>query len=61
MAYKSLVKVIEAENIQLSEGLIDSEEYATWKENTIKKMDVFLTCDRITEAQYQELTAMFAE
>lgn len=61
MAYKSLAKLITAENKQLESGAVTSEEYAAWKENTLKKMDVFLACDRITDAQYQDLMAMFAE
>lgn len=58
MAYRSLVKLINNENALYEAGKVTAEEYASWKENTMNKMDVFLACDRITDDQYQELAGM---
>lgn len=58
MAYRSMVKLINNENTLFEAGRVTAEEYASWKDNTMNKMDVFLACDRITEAQYQELVGM---
>ncbi len=58
MAYRSMLKLINNENALKESGAISDEEYATWKESTMNKLDVFLACNRITEAQYQELVGM---
>ena len=58
MAYRSMVKLINNENALFEAGRVSAEEYASWKSNTMNKMDVFLACDRITEDQYQELVGM---
>ena len=58
MAYRSMVKLINNENALFGAGRVSAEEYAAWKDNTMNKLDVFLACDRITEAQYQELVGM---
>ncbi len=42
MIYKMLLKKIESGNYD--------------KDDLLKKMDVYLLCDRITEEQYRELT-----
>lgn len=59
MAYKSLKVVITAENEKFNNGEVTTDEYASWKEATVRKMDLFLTCDRINDAQYSELTELF--
>lgn len=56
--YKLLVTTINAKNKQLDGGEISQEEYAAWKEGTLKKMDTFLVCGRITDDQYTELNGM---
>lgn len=56
--YKLLVTTINAKNKQLESGEISQEEYAAWKEGTLKKMDTFLVCGRITDEQYTELNGM---
>lgn len=58
MAYKCMLKLINNQNAQLEKGSITPEDYAAWKENTMNKLDVFLTCNRISEDQYTELTGM---
>lgn len=56
--YKLLVTTINAKNKQLDGGEISQEEYAEWKEGTLKKMDTFLVCGRISDDQYTELNGM---
>ena len=56
--YKLLVTTINAKNKQLDSSEITKEEYAAWKEGTLKKMDTFLVCVRITDEQYSELNGM---
>ena len=53
-----MLKLINNENALKESGAISDEEYAAWKESTMNKLDVFLACNRITEAQYQELVGM---
>lgn len=61
MAYRSMVKLINNENGLYEAGKVTAEEHAAWKENTMSKLDVFLTCNRITEDQYQELAGMLKQ
>lgn len=58
MAYRSMLKLITAENSAYDKGQVTDAEYAAWKENTMNKLDIFLTCNRITEDQYTELVGM---
>ena len=58
MAYTIMKKLIENQNNKLKNGTITAEEYELFKVNSMKKLDVFLACDRITSAQYEELVAM---
>ena len=58
MAYVTMKKLIENQNNKLANGTITAEEYELFKANSTKKLDVFLACDRITSAQYEELVAM---
>ena len=59
MAYTSMKKLITNENNKLKNGTITQEEYELFKVNSMKQMDVFLACDRITSSQYEELVGMF--
>lgn len=58
MAYSVMKKLIVNENAKLKDGEVTETEYESFKERTGKKLDVFLTCDRITEDQYSELIGM---
>ena len=58
MAYRTMKKLIENENNKLENGTITHDEYDLFKANSMKKLDVFLSCDRITAAQYEELVAL---
>ena len=58
MAYSTMKKLILAKNTQYNKGSITQYEYEMWKNSQISKLDVFLTCDRITLAQYEELVGM---
>lgn len=58
MAYITMKKLIANENSKYDSGIVTSEEYGIWKENTQNKLDVFLTMNRLTSAQYEELTGM---
>lgn len=58
MAYEAMKKIITNENKKYSERIISTEEYALWSKNAKNKLDVFFACDRITLAQYEELTKL---
>lgn len=58
MAYTSMKKLITNQNIKYMNGTVDAESYNMWKITTMNKLDVFLTGDRITQAQYEELVGM---
>lgn len=58
MAYITMKKLITNEKNKLSNGVISQEDYELFKVNTMNKLDVFLACNRITTAQYEELVAM---
>lgn len=60
MAYTIMKKLITNQNNKLTNGSITQEEYELFKVNTMKKLDVFLACDRLTSAQYEELVGMLA-
>ena len=51
-------KLIDNKNTQYRNGEVTAEEYNTWKETTITKLDMFLACDRITSEQYEELNGL---
>lgn len=59
--YKLLVTTINAKNKQLDSSEITKEEYVSWKEDILKKMDLFLLRGRITDDQYNELSGMIRE
>lgn len=56
--YRLLVITISAKNKQYDSGKVTDDDYAAWKEETLKKMDMFLLCNRITDDQYKELSEM---
>lgn len=58
MAYKSMLKLINAENTAYEKGTVSAAEYTIWKDGTMNKLDVFLACNRITEEQYAELVGL---
>ena len=58
MAYTSMKKLITNQNIKYMNGTVDAESYNMWKVTTMNKLDVFLTGDRITQVQYEELVGM---
>ena len=58
MAYNVMKKLITNENLKLKKGVTTESEYENFKKSTGKKLDVFLTCDRITEEQYAELIGL---
>ena len=58
MAYTSMKKLITNQNIKHMNGTVDAESYNMWKITTMNKLDVFLTGDRITQVQYEELVGM---
>ena len=59
MAYTSMKKLITNENNKYNSGLVTAEEYNLWKENAKNKLDVFYACNRVAQAQYEELIGMF--
>lgn len=57
--YKNLELIINHANEQYKNGSTTEEEYELWKQNTRNKLDVFFACNRLTQAQYEELAGMF--
>lgn len=55
MAYRSMSKLITNENLKLAKGECTREDYDAFKILTMNKLDVFLTCNRLTSSQYEEL------
>ena len=59
MAYKTMLKRINDRNLLLETGAITEAEYAAWKEIELNKLDVFMSCNRLTASQYEELVGLF--
>lgn len=57
--YKNLKLIINHTNEQYKSGEITAEEYKSFKTETLKKMDAFLLCNRVSSEKYEELFAMF--
>lgn len=57
--YKNLKLIINHTNEQYNSGEITAEEYKSFKTETLKKMDTFLLCNRVSSEKYEELFAMF--
>lgn len=60
MAYISMKRLIENEKIKLENGMSTKEEFDLYKKQSLKKLDVFLACDRMTSEQYTELVGMLS-
>lgn len=58
MAYSTMKKLINNQNNKLANGTITEDDYNIWKESTINKLDVFLACNRMISAQYEELVGL---
>lgn len=58
MAYTAMKNLINNAINKFKNGTITSEEYGVFKTNTMNKLDIFLTCDRLTSEQYEELVRM---
>lgn len=58
MTYTSMKKLIANENTKYESGAVTANTYNLWKASTQNKLDVFLACDRLTTAQYEELNGM---
>ena len=56
--YSVLKKQITRNKEKVANGTMTSEEYATYKEETLSKMDIYLLGERITETEYQELVEL---
>lgn len=61
MAYTSMSKLIKNKNLLFKNGKVNEVEYETWKTQTMEKLDLFLTCDRLTSEQYTELKDLLIE
>lgn len=61
MAYSAMKKVISAKNAEYERGAVTAERYLVWEEQQMRKLDVFLACDRITDDEYTELVNMFID
>jgi hypothetical protein len=59
MAYSTMRKLINNQNNKLNNGTITQDDYNIWKESAQNKLDVFLACNRLTSAQYEELVGLF--
>lgn len=59
--YTIMKKLITKYNNQYQNGLITSEEYVNLKSVNQHKLDVFYLGNRLTEAQYNELSKMWLE
>jgi hypothetical protein len=60
MAYNSMKKLIENQNAKLSRGLVTPEQNDVWRTSTLTKLDLFLSMDRLSAEQYNELVEMMA-
>ena len=64
MAFENLIyanlkrKITEVTN-KFQNGEISPYEYEAFRELNLKKMDTFLTCNRITPEHYKELYGIF--
>lgn len=61
MTYSSMKKLITNQNNKYNKGMVDADSYNMWKSSTMNKLDIFLTCDRISQAQYEELVGLLLE
>lgn len=59
--YTIMKRLINKYNDQYQSGAITTEEYANLKSVNQHKLDVFYLGNRLTEAQYEELSKMWLE
>ena len=59
--YTIMKRLINKYNDQYQSGAIAAEEYANLKSVNQHKLDVFYLGNRLTEAQYEELSKMWLE
>lgn len=57
MAYTVMKKLITNENTKFNNNMITADDYNLWKVGTLNKLDVFLACNRLSDAQYEELVS----
>ena len=48
-------------NVKFQSGYWSADQYGTYREAQQRKRDVFYANDRLTEAQYEELTGLWIE
>jgi hypothetical protein len=58
MEYTAMKKLIENQNKKLTIGQVTQEEYDSWKTKQLDKLGIFLSMDRITSEQYEELVGI---
>ena len=58
MTYNNCKTLIEKNVTKLNSKVISSEKYQEFKEDMIKKLDVFLLNDRISKEEYTELIGL---
>lgn len=57
MLNEILNQTITSTNNRYNSGGVTKEEYTTWKQDIINKLDIFLACNRITSEQYEALNS----
>lgn len=55
MNYTVMKALIENEKFKLKNQTITLESYSAWKTQTLKKLDLYKRCNRLTMEQYNEL------
>lgn len=58
MAYTVMKKLITNQNAKYENGMVTKEAYKSWKESTMKKLDVYFAVNRLTQPEYEELVDM---
>lgn len=61
MIYFTMSKLISNANAQYQSGMWSREQYLDYKDSQQNKLDVFYAKNRLTEAQYNELTDMWLD
>lgn len=59
--YTLMRRLIENENNKYHNGMVTKDEYLQWQASTQNKLDVFFAGNRLTQAQYEELSGMFID
>ena len=61
MTYSTMKKLIANANAQLQAGLWTEAQYMDYKVSQQNKIDMFYAKNRLSDAQYEELTGMWLE